>query len=213
MDREKAEHYRKLLDEQLNRVNNTIGLMKQNKSAEQDKYSPTELSNYDNHPAEMASELFQVEMNTALRVHGESILQEIKDAIAKIDKGTYGYCEICGKEIPAERLEAIPYARMCVKCKNESENDPKNKFKGRTNEELVLDAPFGRKYLNSQEDDEHEGMEQLNDLLKYGSSDGPQDMGGYHDYEEHYTNEIDNQGIVDNMDKLSNSDFKRQLPD
>lgn len=213
MDRERTEYYRKLLDEQLKRINGTIGKMKQNQSAEQDKYSPTELSNYDNHPAEMASELYQVEMNTALLVHGENILQDVKDAIARIDKGTYGYCEACGGEIPAGRLEAIPYARMCMHCKNESEDDPKSKFKGRANEELVLDAPFGRKYLNSREDDEHEGMDQFNDLMKYGSSDGPQDMGGYHDYEEFYTNEIDNQGIVDNMDKMSNNTYKRQLPD
>ncbi|MGI6669231.1 MAG: TraR/DksA C4-type zinc finger protein [Acetivibrionales bacterium] len=213
MNREQTEYYRKLLDEQLSRVNSTIGMMKQNKSAEQDKYSPTELSNYDNHPAEMASELYQVEMNTALLVHGENILQDIKDAIAKIDKGLYGYCEKCGEEIPPERLQAVPYARMCLRCKNETEAAPKNKFKGRANEELVLDAPFGRKYLNSRDDDEHEGMDQLNDLIKYGSSDGPQDMGGYHDYEEFYTNKIDNQGIVDNMDKMSNSAYRRQLPD
>jgi YteA family regulatory protein len=212
MDREQMEYYRKLLEEQLNGINNTVEMMKQNKSAEQDKYSPTELSNYDNHPAEMASEIYQVEMNTALLVHGENILQDIKDAIARIDKGVYGYCETCGEEIPPERLQAVPYARMCLRCKNEAESAPRNEFKGRANEELVLDAPFGRKYLNSREDDEHEGMEQLNDLLKYGSSDGPQDMGGYHDYEEYYSNEIDTQGVVDDMDKVSNSEFRRQLP-
>lgn len=213
MNKNKIEYYRKLLDEQLNGINNTQEMMKQNKSAEQDMYSPTELSNYDNHPAEMASELYQVELNTALLVHGEKILQEIKDAIARIDKGIYGYCTVCGEEIPSERLEAVPYARMCVRCKNETENAPKLKYKGRANEELVLDAPFGRKRLNSREDDEHEGMEQLNDLQKYGTSDGPQDMGGYHDYEEYYTNEIDEQGIVDDMDKISNSKYKSQLPD
>jgi RNA polymerase-binding transcription factor DksA len=212
MDKEQMRYYRKLLEERLNGINNTIEMMKQNKSAEQDKYSPTELSNYDNHPAEMASEIYQVEMNTALLVHGENILQDIKDAIARIDKGVYGYCEACGDEILPERLQAVPYARMCLRCKNVAEAAPKNKFKGRANEELVLDAPFGRKHLNSREDDEHEGMEQLNDLLKYGSSDGPQDRGGYHDYEEYYTNEIDNQGIVDDMDKVSNSEFRRQLP-
>jgi len=91
--------------------------------------------------------------------------------------------------------------------------DPEILAKGRPNEELVWDAPFGRKYLNKREDDEYEGLDYLNDLVKYGSSDSPQDMGGYNDYEEYYTNEIDNQGIVDHMDKVSNDEYKRQLPD
>jgi hypothetical protein len=48
--------------------------------------------------------------------------------------------------------------------------------------------------------------------MKYGSSDTPQDMGGYQDYEEFYTNEIDNQGIVEEIDKISNEQYRRQLP-
>ena len=44
MDKEQMRYYRKLLEERLNGINNTIEMMKQNKSAEQDKYSPTELS-------------------------------------------------------------------------------------------------------------------------------------------------------------------------
>lgn len=208
-----TEHYRKLLKKRLEEIDHTIEMMKENKDAEQDKYSPTELSNYDNHPAEMATELFQVELNSALRVHEENILQNIKNALKRIDDGSYGSCAHCGAEIPAERLEVLPYARLCIKCEDAMENTPSRQHKGRANEERVLDAPFGRKYLNKQEDDEHEGMDQLNDLMKYGSSDSPQDLGGYHDYEEFYTNEIDRQGIVDDMDRISNEEYKKQLPD
>lgn len=213
MNRSEKEHYRELLERQLGEIDRTIGLMKETNSAQQDKFSPAELSNYDNHPAEMASELFQLELNSALMVHEENILQEIKDAIGRIDKGSYGKCAYCGTQIPAQRLEVMPYARLCVRCADAAESEPARQHKGRPNEERVLDAPFGRKYLNKQEDDEHEGMDQLRDLMKYGSSDSPQDLGGYYDYEEYYTNEVDQQGIVDNMDRLSNEDYKRQLPD
>ena len=212
MNRSEKEHYRKLLERQLGEIDHTLGIMKENNSAQQDKFSPTELSNYDNHPAEIASELFQVEMNSALKVHEEKILQEIKDAIGKLERGTYGICTHCEKQIAAQRLEALPYASLCVRCADEEESEPVRHYKGRPNEEKVLDAPFGRKYLNKQEDDEHEGMDQLKDLMKYGSSDSPQDLGGYHDYEEYYTNEVDKQGVVDDMDRLSNEDYKRQLP-
>lgn len=44
-------------------------------------------------------------------------LQDVDIALGKIEKGTYGVCERCGEPINAERLEAIPYARLCVKCK------------------------------------------------------------------------------------------------
>lgn len=42
---------------------------------------------------------------------------EIADALHRIDAGTYGKCESCGQDIPGERLEAIPTARLCVRCK------------------------------------------------------------------------------------------------
>jgi YteA family regulatory protein len=208
-----AEHYRKLLEKRAGELNHTIGMMKEHNEGEQDKYAPTELSNYDNHPAELATEVYLTELNTALKVHEENILRDIKDALDRIDEGTYGICARCGREIPAERLEAIPYAKNCVDCEDTLESEPLRQFKGRANEELVLDAPLGRKYLNKQEDDEYEGKDQFNDLMKYGSSDSPQDLGGYHDYKEFYTNEIDRQGIVDDMDSVSNEEYKKQLPD
>ena len=213
MDRQTAEHFRKLLLNMMDSVDNTLEMMKSNREGEQDKYSSGELSNYDNHPADLGSELFQLEMNNALKVHEENIMMDIKDALERIDKGTYGICAGCGTEIPRERLEVFPYAQMCIRCQESFENQPLRQNKGRPNEELVIDAPFGKKYLNKQEDDEYEGMDQFRDLMKYGSSDSPQDLGGYHDYKEYYTNEVDKQGVVDDMDQISNEVYRRQLPD
>lgn len=206
-------HFRELLTKQLKDIDHTIQRMKENKDAEQDKYSPAELSNYDNHPAELGTELFQVEFNSALKVHEEHLLKDIKDALKRIDENKFGKCAFCGKEIGTERLEAIPYASLCIDCEESKAVTPGKLNKSRPVEELVLDAPMGRKYLNKREDDEHEGMDQFNDLMKYGSADSPQDLGGYHDYEEYYTNEIDRQGIVDDMDRITNEEYKKQLPD
>jgi len=50
-------------------------------------------------------------------------LDDIKDALIKIEKGTYGICEQCGKEINPERLEAIPTARLCRDCQQEKERN------------------------------------------------------------------------------------------
>jgi RNA polymerase-binding transcription factor len=43
-------------------------------------------------------------------------LQDIEDALAKFDAGTYGACEACGQPIPEARLEAMPAARLCISC-------------------------------------------------------------------------------------------------
>lgn len=208
----KIDTLKQLLHKQKEEIENTINNMKNHKIAEQDVDSPGELSNYDNHPAEIATELFQFELNNALKVHEEHLLQEINEALDKIDNGKYGKCEICDEEISYERLEALPYSRLCIDCEKDREEKMATLKNQRPVEEKVIDIPIGRKYLNSREDDEFEGIDQLNDLLKQGSADTPQDMGGYEDYEEFYTNKLDRQGIVDPMGNISNEQYKNQLP-
>lgn len=212
MNSKEINHFKGLLMRQKLDFENTIEKMKENKQAEQDKYSPTELSNYDNHPADTGTEVFQVEHNNALRVHEEYQLYEVGIALEKIEKGRYGICEFCGNEIDRQRLEALPYTRLCIKCADTRSKETDTVRHGRPVEELVIGSSFGRKYLNKQEDDEHEGLDYLNDLMKYGSASTPQDMGGYDDYDDFYTNEVDKQGIVDKMDNISNEQYKKQLP-
>ncbi len=213
MDNLQTDFFKKMLMDQGKDIEGTINSMKEHGIGEQDRDDPNELSNYDNHPADHGTALFQAELNNALKVHEEHILKDIHDALGRINDGTYGKCAFCGGEIDRERLKALPYTRLCIDCETGKEVTMKNLDRQRPVEELIWDAPFGRKYLNKREDDEFEGMDQFFDLVKYGSSDTPQDMGGYHDYEEFYTNEIDRQGIVDEMDKISNEAYKRQLPD
>lgn len=213
MDTEKINHFKNILLQQKSRHDHILNNMKKNDRGENENYASGELSNYDNHPAELGAELFEVEHNMALEVSEEFHIREIESALKKMDEGNYGICEFCGKDIGEERLEALPYAKLCIECENEKDIEMEYLMNNRPIEEKVIDAPFGRKYLNEQEDDEYEGLDQLNDLMKYGSASTPQDMGGYHDYEEFYTNEIDNQGIVDKMDNISNEEYEEQLPD
>ena len=53
-------------------------------------------------------------------------IHDIRDALARIEEGSYGLCERCDEPIPPKRLEALPWARMCVKCQSavESEGRP-----------------------------------------------------------------------------------------
>lgn len=58
------------------------------------------------------------ERDLALSAQAMGSVQEIDEALAKIDKGTYGVCERCGQPIPKERLRALPHAALCVRCKS-----------------------------------------------------------------------------------------------
>jgi RNA polymerase-binding transcription factor DksA len=75
----------------------------------------SELSSADQHPADEGSETASREVDLSLREHLEAELAEIDAALARIEAGTYGICEACGKPIEEARLEAIPYARFCLR--------------------------------------------------------------------------------------------------
>ena len=75
-----------------------------------------------NHPADSGSETFERTKDLALRASIDGELAQIEVALAKMDAGTYGICDNCGESIPAGRLDAIPYATLCVTCQDRLEN-------------------------------------------------------------------------------------------
>src|SRR4051794_17981754 len=72
------------------------------------------LGTSDNHLAETATATVDREIDYSLEENSEEMLEEIEAALGRIDDGTYGTCEACGKSIGAERLEAIPWTRFCI---------------------------------------------------------------------------------------------------
>ncbi|RYL95402.1 hypothetical protein EWI07_02550 [Sporolactobacillus sp. THM7-4] len=73
-----------------------------------------ELSQYDNHPAESATQLYDREKDLAFNKRARDELNDINDALEKMKKGTYGIDEKTGKKIPRARLKALPTARTAV---------------------------------------------------------------------------------------------------
>jgi RNA polymerase-binding transcription factor DksA len=74
-----------------------------------------DLSSADQHPADEGSETAAREVALSLEEHVEAELAQIDAALARLDAGTYGICEACGRPIEPERLEAIAYARLCIR--------------------------------------------------------------------------------------------------
>lgn len=73
------------------------------------------------HLADNATETFMRELDEGLEDNAEHLLAEIEAALERIDKGTYGICVVCGRPIGEERLEALPYATLCIDDKRKQE--------------------------------------------------------------------------------------------
>lgn len=73
-----------------------------------------ELSEVDQHPADVATEVFGEEADQGLADELDAELGDVEHALRRLDDGTYGTCEACGRPIGDERLEALPWTRFCV---------------------------------------------------------------------------------------------------
>ena len=82
-----------------------------------------ELSSVDQHPGDLGTETFEHEKNISLLEQVESELVEIEAALERLDRGSYGTCQACGRPIGAERLEALPATRFCVDDQAKAERE------------------------------------------------------------------------------------------
>jgi YteA family regulatory protein len=114
--------------------------------------SSMELSQYDNHPAESGSQLYEREKDFTLRKMAHEELSDIYAALAKFEEGTYGIDEKTGEKIPLERLQALPTART---TKENSPNQSINRH-DRPIEEAVIRNMEKEYATNSQETEYNE---------------------------------------------------------
>lgn len=142
-----------------------------------------ELSTIDNHPADLATELYEREKDMALQVHDEDEMAKVNAALDKLKNGTYGVCEVCQKEIPYERLEALPYTAFCIE-----HTDAQSIPKGRPVEEQVILPPVDNSFSGRDDkDDIHDYEDTFQVVAKYGTSETPSDFeGDFETYDELY---------------------------
>src|SRR5688500_3547438 len=103
---------RERLEQERERIRALIANMAEDNEGEQN--GTDELATVDQHPADAGSETFEREKDMAILNNLEEQVSEIEKALARVDEGTYGTCEACGKPIGDERLEVVPTARYCV---------------------------------------------------------------------------------------------------
>jgi len=73
------------------------------------------------HMADIGSDNFEQEFTLSLMESDEDMLGRIEVSLERLEDGTYGQCEECGVRIPKARLNAIPYATLCIKCASDLE--------------------------------------------------------------------------------------------
>ena len=96
-------------------------LHEENPGSLEDETGDLVSSSVDNHLGDMATATFDRELDYTLEGNAEQVLRAIDSALARMEDGTYGRCQNCGKPISPERLEAIPWTTRCIDCKRREE--------------------------------------------------------------------------------------------
>jgi RNA polymerase-binding transcription factor DksA len=114
-------HYKEVLEKELKTLEaelKTVGRV--NPSNPNDwEAVPSNLDIQEADENETADKIESYEENTAILKQLETRFNEVKDALKRIDGGTYGICKVCNMEIEEKRLEANPAATTCIAHKNE----------------------------------------------------------------------------------------------
>ena len=205
---------KKLMDEK-KQLLETVSRIEETGLGDAMSESVSELSMYDNHPADIADQLFERSKDLALRDNEHILLEKVEAALDKIKEGTYGVCNHCGNSINIKRLEALPSAILCKECQEESD---KLDTTSRPLEEEVLAPPFHQNFLDNDESNSarFNGDDVLQAILKYGSSDSEQDLLRISDDDDGWPNSNDeNLSIVEDSDPIldDHHDFTEDLVD
>jgi DnaK suppressor protein len=110
-----------LLDRRLQVANALDNLQKENARSLEDESGELVSGSADQHMADTATQTVEREIGNTLELHDERLLVAIDAALTRIEAGTYGKCVNCGAQIPEERLEAMPWATLCIDCKRKEE--------------------------------------------------------------------------------------------
>jgi RNA polymerase-binding transcription factor DksA len=118
-----ANRARSLLTAERDRLDRALGGVRHGGDVGRTEQEATgDLAAYDQHPAEEATETQSAEVDGAIESHLREQLDEVEAALARVEDGSFGACEICGRPIGDERLEARPAARFCLEHERQAES-------------------------------------------------------------------------------------------
>ncbi|MGI6697376.1 MAG: TraR/DksA C4-type zinc finger protein [Clostridia bacterium] len=208
MDQQKIENFKSTLEQKKRDAQKTLSQIENNEFNDAQAEYTSELSVYDNHPADIATETYEMEKNMALRKQNLHRINQIDQALERIERGDYGKCALCGGEIGFERLKTQPEADTCLKCSKGTRLPRERVMEGRPVEEETLNYPYNR---------ERSGKDQR---VIFDGEDSWQAVARYNRREDDPSNQTgDEQGIwddlpaglVEDIDSISSRYYKKQL--
>lgn len=116
MRKRELDFFRKLLNRRLEEL-----LMEAERTKDQVKETDEPVAD----PMELASNGFDKDFLLRLRDRERKLMVKIKEALERIENGTFGICEECGEKISEKRLRARPMTTLCIDCKHEQEASEK----------------------------------------------------------------------------------------
>lgn len=211
MEKQKLKHFKELLIKEKSGILNTLKLMNSNEPNDSMQEYFDELSSYDNHPADLGTEMFMMEQNMGLKSSQANIADKIDAALERINNGSYGVCEICGNSIDEDRLEILPYTNLCIEC-SDKELPIDKKISYRPQEEENIQFPYGNSNTDISVEDNvgFDGEDSLQSVLKFNDVPGDPsfttgDNQGIFDDVEH--------GLVEEVEGISEDYYKKQIED
>jgi RNA polymerase-binding protein DksA len=107
--------FRTLLEQERARLARSADFLeRENPGSIEDELGEIGSGGTDNHLGDTAGATFDRELDQGLEEGVQQTIADIDAALRKIDEGSYGVCEVCGEPIGAQRLSAIPWARLCI---------------------------------------------------------------------------------------------------
>lgn len=113
MTKKKLEYFKKILNEQLETLQEKSSQNRVTALAESEQISDF---------TDQATLESDIDMNIHIKERDSKLIIKIKKALERIEDGTYGICDECEEEISEKRLEARPVTTVCIDCKREQEN-------------------------------------------------------------------------------------------
>lgn len=114
-------HFEERLLEERGRLVKELGYLEQNVLKQNQRDSSGDLSGYSFHMADLGTDAMEREKAFLFASAEGRALYDLDEALRRLYNGQYGTCESCNQPIARERLEVVPHARLCIRCKEREE--------------------------------------------------------------------------------------------
>jgi RNA polymerase-binding transcription factor DksA len=123
LSKDDSAKFRRLLVELRDHLIDGVNFLASDNLKRSHREASGELSGYSLHMADAGTDNFDREFALSLVSSEQEALYEIEEALKRLEHSTYGLCGNCEKAIRRERLEAVPFARLCIQCQSLIEKD------------------------------------------------------------------------------------------